>query len=62
LDIVGASGSLEQTCEELITEGKSSGSDDNLTCLLLRATRQSPAAKMLGALLGTSKHQWQDSM
>lgn len=62
LEIVTSADSLEQACEQLIEEGKTSGSDDNLTCLLLRANRQSPVGKMLNSLLGRSKHHWQNSI
>jgi len=37
LEAVSNDGSLNQACEELIEAAKSGGSDDNITCVLVRA-------------------------
>jgi len=62
LEIFNSAECLEGACDHLIEAGKSSGSDDNLTCLLVRANRQSAAAKILGALLGRNKHRSHDAL
>jgi len=55
-EIVGRVADLEQGCEELIELAKNNGSDDNITCLLLRAAEQSWHERLLGRLTpkGTS--------
>jgi len=40
-DIVSANPDLQQCCERLIEAGKDGGSDDNITCVLLRFVEQS---------------------
>jgi len=61
-EIVGRSGSLENACDELIAFAKSAGSDDNITCLLLKMQEQSRGGRMLSVLLpGRSGHKWQNS-
>lgn len=62
LEIVSRSEVLEKACEDLIQNAKSAGSDDNITCLLIRMVEQSRSGRMLDALLpGRSRHKWQDS-
>lgn len=62
VEVVGRSDSLEKASEDLIGQAKAGGSDDNITCLLIRAVEQSRAERMLDALLpGRSRHKWQDS-
>jgi serine/threonine protein phosphatase PrpC len=41
VEVLGRASTLEQACEELIAAAKNGGSDDNITCLLLRALEQS---------------------
>jgi serine/threonine protein phosphatase PrpC len=41
LELINAGKSLEETCDALIEAAKSGGSDDNITCLLIRAVWQS---------------------
>lgn len=41
LEVVNSASSLEQACDELIALAKTGGSDDNITCLLLRGSEQS---------------------
>jgi protein phosphatase len=47
-----AKDSLEQACTDLIEAAKSGGSDDNITCLLLRAAHPSWKDRMFGLLSG----------
>lgn len=42
--------SLETACDELIEAAKSGGSDDNITCLLIRATHPSWKDRLFGRL------------
>ena len=44
--------SLEQACADLIEAAKSGGSDDNITCLLIRAVHPSWKDRVLGRLSG----------
>jgi protein phosphatase len=44
--------SLEQVCADLIEAAKSGGSDDNITCLLIRATHPSWKDRVFGRLSG----------
>jgi protein phosphatase len=44
--------SLEQACADLIEAAKSGGSDDNITCLLVRAMHPSWKDRFLGRLSG----------
>ena len=41
VEAINSASSLEQACDELIALAKAGGSDDNITCLLLRASEQS---------------------
>jgi len=40
MEVIRGTADLEQACENLIDAAKSGGSDDNITCLLLRAVEQ----------------------
>jgi len=42
--------SLEQACTDLIEAAKTGGSDDNITCLLIRAVHPSWKDRFLGRL------------
>jgi protein phosphatase len=44
--------SLEQACADLIEAAKNGGSDDNITCLLVRAVHPSWKDRFLGRLSG----------
>jgi len=46
--------SLEQACSDLIEAAKSGGSDDNITCLLIRALHPSWKDRLFGRLPGQS--------
>jgi serine/threonine protein phosphatase PrpC len=41
VEVLSRGSTLEQACEELIAAAKTGGSDDNITCLLVRALEQS---------------------
>jgi serine/threonine protein phosphatase PrpC len=48
LDVVGRAGNLDEACQGLIEGAKSGGSDDNITCLLVRAVEQSWGGRLFG--------------
>ena len=50
VEVIVRNADLEQSCEELIQTAKSGGSDDNITCLLLRAAEQTWHGRLLGRL------------
>jgi serine/threonine protein phosphatase PrpC len=52
VEVIGRSVNLDQACEELIKVAKSAGSDDNITCLLLRAVEATWHGRLLGRLTG----------
>jgi serine/threonine protein phosphatase PrpC len=63
VEIVSRADSLEKVCDELIEAAKSAGSDDNITCMLLRVAEQSRGRRILEALLPVrNRHRWQDSV
>jgi protein phosphatase len=47
--------SLEQACSDLIDAAKGGGSDDNITCLLIRALHPSWKDRIFGRLPGQSQ-------
>jgi len=47
LERIGRAASLEQACEDLIQAAKDGGSDDNITCLLVRGVEQSWRERMV---------------
>lgn len=49
-DVLSASSSPEGACEDLIQAAKASNSNDNITCLVLRAAEPSWSDRMLGRL------------
>lgn len=55
VEVIGRNPALEQACEELIQVAKSAGSDDNITCLLLRAVERTWQGRLFGRLMGTSQ-------
>lgn len=60
LEILTAQGSLDEACSDLIEAAKASHSDDNITCLILRAAPQSWAGRVFdrfGAGKGSSIRQ-----
>jgi serine/threonine protein phosphatase PrpC len=50
LAVLSSEGSLSEACDALIEAAKSGGSDDNITCLLLRATEQSWGERLIERL------------
>lgn len=61
-EIIGRGGTLEKVCDELIDFAKNAGSDDNITCLLLKMEQQSRGGRFLSALLpGRNRYKWQNS-
>ncbi|MGA8152340.1 MAG: Stp1/IreP family PP2C-type Ser/Thr phosphatase [Terriglobales bacterium] len=50
LEHIGRAASLEQVCEDLIQAAKDGGSDDNITCILVRAVEQSWRERMADRL------------
>jgi protein phosphatase len=62
LEAVSNDGSLNQACEELIEAAKSGGSDDNITCVLVRAAEQSWGERLIDRLTpGRGNHSQQSS-
>ena len=57
VEVVGRKDDLEAACEELIEAAKSGGSDDNITCLLLRAAEQTWQGRLFGRLTGGNSQQ-----
>jgi serine/threonine protein phosphatase PrpC len=57
-ELLLASASPEGACEDLIQAAKAAGSNDNITCLVLRADEPSWSDRVLGRLKpGRSKSQ-----
>ena len=50
LEVIGRLGRLELACDELIGLAKAGGSDDNITCLLLRAEQHSWSQRLIDRL------------
>jgi protein phosphatase len=50
LEVLSSEGSLSEACDALIEAAKSGGSDDNITCLLLRAAEQSWGERLIERL------------
>jgi serine/threonine protein phosphatase PrpC len=48
LDVINRTESLDSACSELIETAKSGGSDDNITCLLIRAVEQTWGGRLFG--------------
>jgi serine/threonine protein phosphatase PrpC len=62
LEVVGNAGSLNEACDALIDAAKNGGSDDNITCLLLRAAEQSWGERLIDRLTpGRGNHSQQSS-
>jgi serine/threonine protein phosphatase PrpC len=63
LQVAASASDLDRGCEELIEAAKSGGSDDNITCVLIRARMPSRAERVFQALVpGKNVHKSQDSM
>jgi serine/threonine protein phosphatase PrpC len=61
LDVVGRIENLDDACAGLIEAAKSGGSDDNITCLLVRAVEQSWGGRLLGRIAGRTDSSQQSS-
>lgn len=51
LELIQNSSNLERSCEKLIGAAKGGGSDDNITCLLLRAHEQSWGERLVSRMV-----------
>ena len=54
VEVVGRATNLEKACTELIELAKTGGSDDNITCLLLRPAEQPWHQRLVGRFTGES--------
>lgn len=54
VEAINRASSLEQACDELIALAKTGGSDDNITCMLLRAVEQSRRGRLVDWLKGSN--------
>ena len=61
LDVVGRNENLDDACAGLIDAAKSGGSDDNITCLLVRAVEQSWGGRLFGRIAGRNDSAQQSS-
>jgi protein phosphatase len=61
LEVISCVENLEDVCEGLIEAAKSGGSDDNITCLLVRAVEQSWSGRLFGRISGRSDNSTQSS-
>ncbi len=61
LEVIGQIENLEDACDGLIEAAKSGASDDNITCLLIRAVEQSWGGRIFGRIAGRSDHPQQSS-
>lgn len=57
VEVIGRNLALEPACEELVEAAKSGGSDDNITCMLLRAAEQTWHGRLFGRLTGNNAQQ-----
>ena len=60
-DVIGRNADLDEGCGALIEAAKAGGSDDNITCLLVRAVEQSWSGRLLGRIAGRNDHSQQSS-
>jgi serine/threonine protein phosphatase PrpC len=61
LEVIGRVESLEDACDGLIEAAKSGGSDDNITCLLIRAVEQTWSGRLFGRIAGHTDNSQQSS-
>jgi protein phosphatase len=57
LDVIGKKENLDDACAGLIEAAKTGGSDDNITCLLIRAVEQSWGGRLFGRIAGENAQQ-----
>jgi serine/threonine protein phosphatase PrpC len=55
LDVIVKKENLDDACAGLIEAAKAGGSDDNITCLLIRAVEQSWGGRLFGRIAGRSQ-------
>ena len=48
MEVANRTANLNQACEALIQAAKESGSDDNISCILVRAAERTWLEKLLG--------------
>jgi serine/threonine protein phosphatase PrpC len=61
LDLISRTENLDDACAALIEAAKSGGSDDNITCLLVRAVEQTWGGRLFGRIAGRSDNSQQSS-
>jgi serine/threonine protein phosphatase PrpC len=61
LDVINRIEILEEACDGLIEAAKSGASDDNITCLLVRAVEQTWGGRIFGRISGRSNNSLQSS-
>jgi protein phosphatase len=61
LDVISRAENLEDACDGLIEAAKSGASDDNITCLLVRAVEQSWSGRLFERISGRGDHSQQTS-
>lgn len=61
LGVIGRVENLEEACDGLIEAAKSGGSDDNISCLLIRAVEQTWGGRLFGRISGRSDNSLQSS-
>ncbi|MFY9947997.1 MAG: Stp1/IreP family PP2C-type Ser/Thr phosphatase [Candidatus Sulfotelmatobacter sp.] len=62
LEVVSSANSLNEACEALIEAAKAGASDDNITCVLVRAAEQSWGERLIDCLTpGRGNHSQQSS-
>jgi serine/threonine protein phosphatase PrpC len=57
LEVIEKAKTLESACDGLIEAAKGGGSDDNITCLLVRAVEQSWGGRLFGRISGENSQQ-----
>ena len=60
-EVIGRVDSLDTACDELIALAKAGGSDDNITCLLLRALEQPWHGRLVDRLSSSNSGETQNS-
>jgi len=61
LEVINRVENLDEACAALIEAAKSGASDDNITCLLIRAVEQSWGGRLFGRISGQSDNSQQSS-
>jgi protein phosphatase len=62
IEIIEQAETLDTACEQLVEAAKAMGSNDNITCVLVRTVAQSRKDRILNAVIpGRRRHRWQIS-